>query len=166
MTEAVVVNYFKLMAYKDEYEVSRLYTNSQFKNNIYDNFEGDFSINFHISPPFLSKKDPVTGEPLKITIGSWLLPLMKILSSFKFLRGTPFDPFGYLKERRKERKLIKDFYSCIIEITDKLTITNYDLACKIASLPQKIRGFGHIKENNINVAKNIEKILIAKFDKQ
>ena len=96
LTEAVAVNYFKLMAYKDEYEVSRLYTDVQFKKNIYDNFEGDFTVNFHISPPFFSKKDSVTGTPLKITIGSWLMPLMKIISSFKFLRGTPFDPFGYL----------------------------------------------------------------------
>ena len=88
---------------------------------------------------------------------------MKIISSFKFLRGTPFDPFGYLRERRKERELIKDFNKRIIEITSKLTIANYDLACKIASLPQKIRGFGYVKENNINASKNIEESLIAKF---
>ena len=80
------------------------------------------------------------------------------------MRGTPFDPFGYLKERRKERELIKDFYNRIIEISSKLTITNYDLACKIASLPQKIRGFGYVKKNNINVVKNLETSLIAKFD--
>jgi len=163
LTEAVSINYFKLLAYKDEYEVSRLYTDPQFKKNIYENFEGNFKINFHISLPFFSKKDSVTGMPLKITIGSWLLPLMKTISSFKFLRGTPFDPFGYLKERRNERKLIKDFYNQIIEITSKLKISNYEIACEIASIPQKIRGFGYVKENNISIAKNIEKSLIAKF---
>ena len=96
------------MAYKDEYEVSRLYTDPQFRKKINENFEGNFKIHFHMSPPIFSKKDSVTGLPIKITIGPWLFLLMKILASSRFLRGTLFDPFSYLGERKIERQLIKN----------------------------------------------------------
>ena len=88
---------------------------------------------------------------------------MKIIASLKFLRGTIFDPFGYLKERKNERKLIKNYHDRIIEITSKLKLSNYETACQIASIPEKIRGFGYVKENNINTAKTLEASLVAKL---
>ena len=163
LSDAVTLNYFKLMAYKDEYEVSRLYTDPQFKRKISASFEGNFKIYLHLAPPLFSKKNSSTGEPEKIKIGPWILHLMKILASLKFLRGTIFDPFGYLKERKNERKLIKNYHDRIIEITSKLKLNNYETACQIASIPEKIRGFGYIKENNINTAKTLEASLVAKL---
>ena len=163
LSDAVTLNYFKLMAYKDEYEVSRLYTDPQFKRKISASFEGNFKIYLHLAPPLFSKKNSATGESEKIKIGPWILHLMKILASLKFLRGTIFDPFGYLKERKNERKLIKNYHDRIIEITSKLKLNNYETAYQIASIPEKIRGFGYIKENNINTAKTLEASLVAKL---
>ena len=163
LSNAVTLNYFKLMAYKDEYEVSRLYTDPQFKRKISESFEGNFKIYLHLAPPLFSKKNSATGEPEKIKIGPWLFHLMKIIASLKFLRGTIFDPFGHLKERKNERKLIKNYHDRIIEITSKLKLSNYETACQIASIPEKIRGFGHVKENNINTAKTLEASLVAKL---
>ena len=163
LSNAVTLNYFKLMAYKDEYEVSRLYTDPQFKRKISESFEGNFKIYLHLAPPLFSKKNSATGGPEKIKIGPWLLHLMKIIASLKFLRGTIFDPFGHLKERKNERKLIKNYHDRIIEITSKLKLSNYEIACQIASIPEKIRGFGHVKENNINTAKTLEASLVTKL---
>ena len=164
LSKSVAINYFKLMAYKDEYEVSRLYTDPQFMNNINENFEGDFKIHYHMAPPIFSKKDPVKGNPTKVSLGPWLFTLMKIISSFKFLRGTVFDPFGYLKERKEERNLIKDYYNCMNNISINLNLNNYKIACEIASVPEKIRGFGYVKEKNIIISKNLEKELLKKFN--
>tara|TARA_Y100000590_G_scaffold271734_1_gene305041 strand:+ start:496 stop:3927 length:3432 start_codon:yes stop_codon:yes gene_type:complete len=164
LSKLVAINYFKLMAYKDEYEVSRLYTDPQFMNNINENFEGNFKIYYHMAPPIFSKKDPVKGNPTKVSLGPWLFTLMKILSSFKFLRGTIFDPFGYLKERKQERNLIKDYYNCMNNISLNLNLNNYKIACEIASVPEKIRGFGYVKEKNIIISKNLEKELLNKFN--
>ena len=152
------------MSYKDEYEVSRLYTNKDFINKIYDTFEGKFKINFHLSPPIFYKKNKITGHPLKMNFGSWLMFLFKLISVFKFLRGSFFDPFGYSLERKKERKLINDYKNCIMEIIKKLNNKNYNIAVDIASTPDQIRGFGYIKEKNIRVAENCRNKLITAFN--
>ena len=163
LSEAVAFNYFKLMAYKDEYEVSRLYTHPQFKKKIKEAFDGKFKINFHMAPPIFAKKNSSNGEPVKIKIGQWFLYLMKLIAPLKFLRGTVFDPFGYSDERKTERKLIKDYEIMILDIMQKLKKENYETACEIAKMPEKIRGFGHVKKNNLNIAKNLEANLIAKL---
>ncbi|MDC0167932.1 indolepyruvate ferredoxin oxidoreductase family protein [bacterium] len=163
-SNAVAINYFKLMAYKDEYEVARLYSNNDFINHINQTFEGNFKINFYLSPSFFSKKDKVTKNPLKTKFGPWLMTLFKIISKFKFLRGTFLDPFSYLLERKKERKLIKDYKDSILEIAKKLNKNNYNIAVDIASTPDQIRGFGHIKEKNIKVAENCLNNLINTFN--
>ena len=152
------------MAYKDEYEVARLYSNNDFINHINQTFEGNFKINFYLSPSFFSKKDKVTKNPLKTKFGPWLMTLFKIISKFKFLRGTFLDPFSYLLERKKERKLIKDYKDSILEIAKKLNKNNYNIAVDIASTPDQIRGFGHIKEKNIKVAENCLNNLINTFN--
>ena len=163
-SNAVAINYFKLMSYKDEYEVARLYSDNEFINKINETFEGNFKINYHLSPPIFSTKDKVTGYPLKINFGSWIMILFKFISLFKFLRGTYFDLFGYFEERKIERLLINNYKDRILEICSKLTIENYALAVEIASTPDQIRGFGYIKEKNIEIAKRCEDKLMSAFN--
>jgi len=116
-----------------------------------------------MAPPIFAKKNSSNGEPVKIKIGQWFLYLMKLIAPLKFLRGTVFDPFGYSDERKTERKLIKDYEIMILDIMQKLKKENYETACEIAKMPEKIRGFGHVKKNNLNIAKNLEANLIAKL---
>ncbi len=163
-SNAVAINYFKLMSYKDEYEIARLYSDNEFINKINETFEGNFKINFHLSPPIFYRQDKVTGRPLKINFGSWIMILFKFISMFKFLRGTYLDPFGYFKERKIERLLINSYKERILEICSKLTIENYALAAEIASTPDQIRGFGYIKEKNIEIAKRCEDKLMSAFN--
>ena len=163
-SNAVAINYFKLMSYKDEYEIARLYSDNEFINKINETFEGNFKINYHLSPPIFSTKDKVTGYPLKINFGSWIMILFKFISMFKFLRGTYFDLFGYFEERKIERLLINNYKDRILEICSKLTIENYALAVEIASTPDQIRGFGYIKEKNIEIAKRCEDKLMSAFN--
>jgi len=163
-SNAVAINYFKLMSYKDEYEIARLYSDNEFINKINETFEGNFKINYHLSPPIFSTKDKVTGYPLKINFGSWIMILFKFISLFKFLRGTYFDLFGYFEERKIERLLINNYKDRILEICSKLTIENYALAVEIASTPDQIRGFGYIKEKNIEIAKRCEDKLMSAFN--
>ncbi len=163
-SNAVAINYFKLISYKDEYEIARLYSDNEFINKINETFEGNFKINFHLSPPIFYTQDKVTGRPLKINFGSWIMILFKFISMFKFLRGTYLDPFGYFKERKIERLLINSYKERILEICSKLTIENYALAAEIASTPDQIRGFGYIKEKNIEIAKRCEDKLMSAFN--
>jgi indolepyruvate ferredoxin oxidoreductase len=163
-SNAVAINYFKLMSYKDEYEVARLYSNNEFISKINNTFEGNFKINFHLAPPIFNKKDKVTGNVLKMHFGSWIMVLFKFIGIFKFLRGTYFDPFAYLDERKIERLLINDYKDRILEICSKLTKDNYTLAVEIASIPDQIRGFGYIKNRNIEIAKSCEDRLMSAFN--
>ncbi len=101
---------FKLMAYKDEYEVARLYTDTSFLDRVKSSFDGDkLRFEFHLAPPLLARRDPVTGEPKKMSFGPWILKVFAALAKFKFLRGTAFDAFGYTAERQTERRLITDY---------------------------------------------------------
>ena len=160
---AVLKNYFKLMAYKDEYEVSRLMTNKKFVDDVNKNFEGNFNYNFYLAPPIFSKKSKVDGKLVKIKFGGWLFSVFKLLCKLKFLRGTKFDPFGYLNERKKERELIRDYKQTITGIGTKINKSNYETAVKIASIPDQIRGFGHVKEKNIKEAINYRTDLLNSF---
>ncbi|MBD2748394.1 indolepyruvate ferredoxin oxidoreductase family protein [Microvirga sp. BT688] len=164
LTDAVARSLFKLMAYKDEYEVARLYTNGHFEKQVASAFEGEnLRYEFHMAPPVLAKKDPVTGLPRKMSFGPWMLKAMGVLAKFKPLRGTPLDVFGYTHERRTERGLIREFEGRIEEIVAKLNAGNHATAIGLAGIPQKIRGFGHIKERNLKAAKAEEADLLAKF---
>ena len=132
---------------------------------IYILFHGIYyKINFYLAPPIFSKKDKVTGKPLKIKFGQWIMIFFKIISKLKFLRGTFLDPFGYLAERKSEKKLIKDYKNCILEIAKKLSKENYNIAVDIASTPDQIRGFGHVKEKNIKIAEDCQSNLISAFN--
>jgi indolepyruvate ferredoxin oxidoreductase len=164
LTDAVARSLFKLMAYKDEYEVARLYTNGHFERQVASTFEGEnLRYEFHLAPPLLARKDPITGLPKKMTFGPWLMKAFRVLANFKSLRGTPLDVFGYTHERRTERGLVREFEGRIGEIIGKLNADNHAMAVGLANIPQKIRGYGHIKERNLEVARKEEADLLAKF---
>jgi indolepyruvate ferredoxin oxidoreductase len=153
LTEAVARYYFKLLAYKDEYEVARLYTSGDFLAQLRRQFEGQPKLRIHLAPPLLAERDPVTGRPKKRAYGPWMLAAMRHLARFKRLRGTPFDPFGYSAERRLERRLIAEYEGVLDEVLQQLTPANHDVAVELARLPEQIRGFGHVKERHLSIAK-------------
>jgi indolepyruvate ferredoxin oxidoreductase len=145
LTEAVARNYFRVLAYKDEYEVARLYTDGKFVEKLRERFEGDLEVRLHLAPPLFSRVDPGTGRPRKRRFGPWIFPVLRILARGRFLRGTPLDIFGYTEERRMERRLIREYESAVERLLAELTPTNRAVATEIASLPSEIRGFGRIK---------------------
>ncbi|TCV73632.1 indolepyruvate ferredoxin oxidoreductase [Neorhizobium sp. R1-B] len=147
--EAVAKNAFKLMAYKDEYEVARLHRDRSFEKRLAEQFEGDFKIRHHLAPPMITKIDQRTGHPAKIAFGGWIRPLFAVLEKLKFLRGTVLDPFGRTEERRLERQLVEDYFSLVREIAAGMDADNHALAVELAGLPDMVRGFGHIKRASI-----------------
>jgi indolepyruvate ferredoxin oxidoreductase len=164
LAEAVARYLFKLMAYKDEYEVARLYTDGNFLKQVANELGGDnLRFEFHLAPPLLAKPNPATGEPRKLSFGPWMMSAFKVLAGFKFLRGTPFDIFGYSVERRTERKLIADYETMLDEVLAKLTPDNHPLAVGLAAIPEKIRGFGPVKARHLVVAKADEAALLEQF---
>jgi indolepyruvate ferredoxin oxidoreductase len=163
LAEAVARSYAKLLAYKDEYEVARLYTQTDFRKKLHAAFEEGYEIHFHLVPPILAKRDPVTGHRRKRAFGPWVLRAFEILAWFKRLRGTPLDVFGYQRHRRLERRLIRDYERRIDELLVGLAPDNHPVAVEIASLPDQIRGFEHIKEANLKKARAREEPLLAAF---
>ncbi|HMM65542.1 MAG TPA: indolepyruvate ferredoxin oxidoreductase family protein [Dokdonella sp.] len=145
LTQAVARYAFKLMAYKDEYEVARLYTSGDFEKKIRETFEGDYKIHFHLAPPLLAKKD-ADGHLRKAEYGPWVFKAFRVLARLKGLRGSALDVFGYTAERRMERQLISDYFRQVDELLAGLDSENHALAVDIASVPEHIRGYGHIKE--------------------
>jgi indolepyruvate ferredoxin oxidoreductase len=164
MAEAVARNLFKLMAYKDEYEVARLFTDDAFLAQVKNEFDGEnLRFEFHLAPPLLARKDTITGEPRKMSVGAWMMPVFRLLARFKFLRGPAFEPVGYTEERRTERKLVSDYEAMLDEVLANLTLTNHPIAVGLAAIPEKIRGFGHIKLRNLAAAKADEAALLEQF---
>ena len=153
LVEAVARYYAKLMAYKDEYEVARLHSDPQFIRSLRERFEGDYQLVFHLAPPLLARPDPQTGEPAKLRFGPWMLTAMHWLAKLKGLRGTALDPFGRTAERRTERALIDEYEQTVETLLGGLTRDNLALAVEIASLPEQIRGYGHIKAKSIAEAR-------------
>jgi indolepyruvate ferredoxin oxidoreductase len=161
LAEAVARYYFKLLAYKDEYEVARLYADPAFMEKIKAQFEGDYKLHFHLAPPLFARRDPVTGELRKAEYGTWVFAAFKVLAKLRGLRGTPLDIFGYTPERKMERRLIAEYEAVIGEILGGLTSDNHALAVRIASIPEDIRGFGHVKDRNFEAAKAKQAELLA-----
>jgi indolepyruvate ferredoxin oxidoreductase len=153
LSEAVARYAFKLMAYKDEYEVARLYTSGDFERRVRDRFDGDFKIHFHLAPPMFARRDS-EGHLRKSEYGSWVFGAFKLLAKLKGLRGGAFDVFGYTAERKLERRLIDDYSQCLDELAAGLNRENHALAVEIASIPEQIRGYGHIKETTYAKAKS------------
>ncbi|MBU3724334.1 MAG: indolepyruvate ferredoxin oxidoreductase family protein [Burkholderiaceae bacterium] len=152
LTEAVMRGLFKLMAYKDEYEVARLHTDSAFARKIAERFEPGYRIAHYLAPPLFSRRNE-NGELVKRRFGPWVRSLMGLLVLLRFLRGTAFDPFGHTEERRTERALIQEYRQCIMVLLEGLSEQRLGLAAQIAAIPDKIRGFGHVKARHLSQAR-------------
>ena len=163
LAEAVALGYFKLLAYKDEYEVARLHAAPEFRRRLEATFEGDWTLEFHLAPPLFARRDPATGEPRKSRYGTWMMRVFGVLARLKGLRGTAFDPFGYTRERRAERRLIERYEQLVSSLLGGLDHTNHAVAVEIASLPERLRGFGHVKARSIEEAERREAELLERF---
>jgi indolepyruvate ferredoxin oxidoreductase len=163
LTAAVARYYFKLLAIKDEYEVARLYTDGEFAKRVAAQFEGDYKLRFHLAPPLTNKADAATGEAKKSSYGPWMMKAFNLLAAMKGLRGTAFDIFGRTAERRMERQLITDYEALIDELLPRLAPHNHAIAVELASIPEHIRGYGHVKDRHLAVAKIKEAELVASF---
>jgi indolepyruvate ferredoxin oxidoreductase len=164
LAEAVARYYFKLLAYKDEYEVARLYTDGTFLDEVKKHFEGDYKLQFHLSPPLLAPHDPDNGLPVKRSYGPWMLGAFRLMAKFKFLRGTAFDIFGRTAERRQERQLIADYERLIDTILAGLNHDRHRIAVALASIPEQIRGYGHIKQAHLEKALKRQAELLGEFE--
>jgi indolepyruvate ferredoxin oxidoreductase len=163
LTEAVARYYFKLLAIKDEYEVARLYSDGDFARRVAAQFEGDYKLVFHLAPPLTAEKDATTGEAKKRAYGPWMMRAFRVLAKMKRLRGTALDIFGRTAERQLERQLITDYEALIGEILPQLDAHNHAIAVELASIPEHIRGYGHVKERHLKAAKAKEAELVAKY---
>jgi indolepyruvate ferredoxin oxidoreductase len=163
LADAVAKNLFKLMAYKDEYEVARLYAETDFLHRIKDQFEGETELRFHLAPPLLAERDAKTGHLKKQEFRPWMRHAFAVLAKLRFLRGTSLDLFGRMPERRTERRLITEYETMLAELLAKLAPTSHAIAVELARIPEQIRGFGHIKEANLQTAKAKEAKLLDEF---
>ncbi|MEE4108703.1 MAG: indolepyruvate ferredoxin oxidoreductase family protein, partial [Halieaceae bacterium] len=139
---------YKLMAYKDEYEVARLYSSDEFLDGLAQQFEGDFSLRFNLAPPLLSRRDPSTGLPAKREFGGWMLTAFRLLAPLRRLRGTALDPFGYTAERRRERQDIADYEALLERLVPEVGRADHGTLRELLGLPLQLRGFGHVKDRN------------------
>ena len=163
LTEAVAKGFYKLMAYKDEYEVARLHADPAFKAQLEAQFEGVQRIEFHLAPPMFAKRDKTTGHLIKQSFGPWMLKAFGVLAKFKALRGTALDPFGRTEERTAERALIGEYEATITQVLQDLTAQNLSTAVALAALPEKIKGFGHVKERSLREAAAERTRLLARL---
>ncbi len=163
LTIAVAKAYTKLLAYKDEYEVARLFTNGAFEKRVREEFRDVKALRFHLSPPLFAKIDQATGRPKKMTLGPWMMIAYRLMARMKGLRGGRFDIFGRTAERRMERSLIVEYEAVVNELISGLQPSNHQLACQIAAVPMEIKGYGFIKEGNVKKAKEREAAMLGRF---
>lgn len=167
LTEAVARYYFKLLAYKDEYEVARLHSDPAFHARLAEQFEGvdgqPFTLNYYMAPPLLARHDPITGHLQKRRYGPWMGSVLRWTAKLKFLRGTAFDPFGRSEERKQERALIVEYEILVEELLAGLSGEKHALAIEIASLPEELRGYGHVKEAKLAQLRQRQASLLARW---
>ena len=166
LAEVVARYYAKLMAYKDEYEVARLYTDGAFQQQLEAEFEGDYKIQLHLAPQVFFAKDPDTGRPRKLRVGAWVLKAFAWLAPLKFMRGTRLDPFGWPAHRKLERQLIVDYEQQIGELLDGLNPENFEIAVEIAGLPEGIRGFADVKDEHLEAVRVKQTDLLESFHRR
>jgi indolepyruvate ferredoxin oxidoreductase len=162
LAREVAVSLYKLMAYKDEYEVARLYVETGFFDRVASQFEGNYKLRFHLAPPLFSKRD-AQGHLIKQAYGPWIATAYKVLAKARRLRGTPLDVFGYTAERRGERSAIGKFELLMCQVVGMLTKERLPTALALARLPQGVRGYGHVKEHNAEAAHAQQRKLLAEF---
>jgi indolepyruvate ferredoxin oxidoreductase len=153
LPRAVAINYAKLLAYKDEYEVARLFTDGRFEQQLRDQFEGDFKFSFNLAPPILGQAKDALGRPKKRAFGAWMLPVFKVLAKLRFLRGTALDIFARSPDRKLERDLIAGYEKDVATVLSLLSPVNVDTAVELLSLPDRIRGYGPVKDKAVKDAK-------------
>jgi indolepyruvate ferredoxin oxidoreductase len=153
---------FRLMAYKDEYEVARLHAETGFREKVAAQFEGDFRIHYHLAPPLVAKRND-KGELVKRKFGPATFHLFRVLAKLRGLRGTPLDLFGRTEERRTERALIEEYRGTVEELLARLSASNHALAVQIAALPEQIRGYGHVKQRNLDAVRPQWQRLLAQW---
>ncbi len=163
---AVAKNYCKLLAYKDEYEVARLHSSPAFIKQLSETFSGDYRLRFNLAPPLIAKRDRQTGHLVKRQFGPWMQKAFRVLARLRGLRGTAFDPFGYTKERRMERRLIADYERMLAELLPALSAANYDAAVALAEWPDEVRGFGHVKEASVGRMEERKEQGLAQFRRE
>jgi indolepyruvate ferredoxin oxidoreductase len=163
LAEAAARYLYKLMAYKDEFEVARLHSDPAFLAKLDAQFKNGYTVKYNLAPPTISKRDPITGELIKRQFGPWMLSAFRMLAKFKGLRAGALDVFSRTEERRHERQLIEDYIKQLDEIGAKLNSANHGAAVALASVPDEIRGYGHVKERNIKAAKALEEKLLQAF---
>jgi indolepyruvate ferredoxin oxidoreductase len=159
----VARNFARLMAYKDEYEVARLYSDTAFKRQLREAFEDGATIRYNLAPPLLAKRDPASGHLMKREFGRWMGKLFPLLAKMKGLRGTSLDLFGYTAERRMERGLIDHYEMQMTMVAQRLTPSNHAVAIELAGIAAQIRGFGHVKEANVEKARALELRTLERF---
>jgi indolepyruvate ferredoxin oxidoreductase len=161
LPRAVAINYAKLLAYKDEYEVARLYTDGRFEKQLRDQFEGEYKFSFNLAPPILSRGVDALGRPKKRAFGSWMMSVFRVLAKFRFLRGTALDVFSYSADRKLERQLIGDYEKDVASVLSLLSQATHDTALELLSLPDRIRGYGPVKDKAVKDAKARHEQLVA-----
>ena len=164
LAEAAARYFYKLMAYKDEYEVARLHSDPAFLAELDAQFPNGYTIEYNLAPPLLSKRDPETGELIKQKYGPWILKAFRHLAKLKHLRGGKWDIFGKTEERHMERQAIEDYDRLLTDLCAKLTRDNLAIAVKLASMPDDVRGYGHVKERHVALAKAKQAQLMADFE--
>lgn len=164
LSEAVAKYYFKLLAYKDEFEVARLHTSKEFKDFLQDQLEGEYKVEYNLAPPVFGGRDAKTGRYPKRRLSSSFFYFFNILKHFKFLRGTPFNLFGWTKHRKLERKLIIDYEESVLKLLKTLSPNNYQIAVEIASIPELIRGYDVVKEQNLEDALSRQEELFKQYE--
>ena len=164
LAEAVARYAFKLMAYKDEYEVARLYTDGAFRARLAEQFEGDYTLHFHLAPPLLDRLPGRAGAAVKRRFGPWMESAMRALARCRGLRGTPLDVFGYTAERRAERALVDDYESMVVRLAHGLDARRLALALELARIPEQIRGYGAIKQRQLDAARVLQAGLLTRWE--
>jgi indolepyruvate ferredoxin oxidoreductase len=164
LVKAVATYLYKLMAYKDEYEVARMYTDPAFKQQLHEEFDGDFRIAVNLAPQLFNPRDPITGRARKFEIPFGLIePAFTVLAALRQMRGTPLDIFGKTKHRREERQRIEDYKRQILGLLSQLSDDNYDAAVRIASIPEMIRGYDSVKDESAQRAEQLQQAYVREF---
>jgi indolepyruvate ferredoxin oxidoreductase len=166
LTRAVAKTYFQLLAYKDEYEVARLYTETGFLSQLRADYDEPVRIAFEFAVPFVSRIDPASGRPRKREFGPWIVPVLRLLARLRFLRGGLFDVFGYSRERRLEKRLIREYETLLDKLLDELDADRLPLAIALASLAGDIRGFGPVKASAAVAAEKRREELLGQWNRE
>ena len=166
LADAVARYYFKVLAYKDEYEVARLHSSEEFRRQIENTFEGDYRLRFHLAPPLLARPDPQTGKVRKREYGQWMLGAFRLMAKLKGLRGSALDVFGHTPDRKLDRQLIVEYETLVEELLQRLDAGNHAVAVELASLPEHVRGYGHVKHKHLEVVRQRQAELLARLRKE